>query len=171
MPNNDDPELTPWEEYEQSQQNGRFVPGMSIEQLRDQALYLFNRYVAYRLKEKKPPKVSAKMLERQRDFLSVDETESIVRELSADVGAPEGMYAIGGETPEKARKQMNKLLEALMSRIMSNVTNSAVNLGLLDCCFDASENAFDFDVTPLGKKLIDTVTAKTKKKKKKKKDD
>lgn len=169
--NDDEAELTPWEQYEQSQQNSHFSRGMSIEQLRDRALWLFNSYIAYRLKEKHPVKLSPKMLERQRDFLSVVETENIVRELSADIGAPEGVYAIGGNSPEKAREQMNKLLEALMTRILSNVTNTAVNFGLLDCSFDNQEGAFGFDVTPLGKKVIEKCNKLDKKKKKKKKHD
>ena len=111
------------------------------------------------------------MIKRQQEFLSISETEMIVRDFAArpeqlPAELPEGAYAIGGRSQQEAEENFNKLMNALMHRIMSNVTNTAVNLGLLDCEFDAGREAFGFSLTEIGKSYIAAEREKKKKKKK-----
>lgn len=141
---------------------------MTVDDLRDHALQLFDNYLAHRLKCK-PPTPTPELLEDRRRFLSLPETAAILRDHSLDVGAPDGVYAVGGKGQRGFRKNMIKLLNALMSRIMSNLTHEAVNRGLVDCAFDPEENQFAFSVSPQGEALVEELRAKLKMIKKKNK--
>lgn len=131
------------------------VPGGSLGALRDHALYLFAQFASHAAK--KPLLFS---LEHQRQFLSVDETEAIVREYSTALpGAPEGVYAVGGDSKEEFDKKMRALFAALLERIQSNVTEYGVKNGYLDCAFDDNENNFVFTPTQKGQAILDKCRA------------
>ena len=154
--------------------------GMSISMLRDKALIIFDSFVERMAAAKKDapilptPNILAlnmpeEELEARRRFLSVEETETILAEHNQKAGLPEGIYAIGGKTPEEAAHNFIAMLHALGVRIMSNITNYATNNGLLDCCFDDDDEAFSFRVTDLGKKVTKAAHKLEKKNKNKSK--
>lgn len=172
---------TPWHNKERKDYEKILsAPATTISCLRDKALQLFNLYISSQLREKNPPEVTPEALERMRTYLSVSETEAIIKDFSANAEQlpcelPEGAYAIGGRSQQEAEERFNELLQALMRRIMSNLTHSAVNQGLLDCGFDEEQDAFGFSVTPAGAKFVKKaglshlVASEPKKSKKKKK--
>lgn len=121
----------------------------TLDALRDHALYLFGKHVAKLTKLPIPL-----MIEEQRQFLSIDETEEIVREHSVPNGPP-GMYAVGGNSKEEYETQIRKLFMALLTRIEANVARVGVKLGYLDCAFDNEKNDFVFTVSKLGEQLVD----------------
>lgn len=146
-------------------------PPTTIEDLRDSALNMFDRYMADRLKVK-TPKLTEKLKEHRRKFLTISETESIVREfhqktMPDGTCLPEGMYTIHATSLEELRQKVNEVIAALMMRIMSNVVNEGVNLGLLECAFDSEHDAFAFSVSDRGEKIIKKLQKERKKKKKK----
>jgi len=120
------------------------IMGGTITMLRDYALTLFAKTVA-EMNYCIPKEIS----EEQHVFLSLDETEAIVKEHSALNG--NGFYAIGGETEEEFNNQMRKMFKALMTRIESNVVQLGVKLGYLECAFDGEANDFTFSVTEKGR--------------------
>lgn len=143
-------------------------PAVTIEKLRDDALEMFDHYLAHRLSVK-VPKATPEIIEIRRKFLSVAEAENIVKEFNCDEDLPEGMCMIGARSVDELRYKMNMLLNALMCRIMSNVVNEGVNLGLIDCAFDDEVDAFAFTPSDKGEKLLKQI--KKSKKKKTKSDD
>jgi len=142
-------------------------PPTSIAELRDSALNLFEMYLCSRLDVK--PKMSEKTLDHRRQFLSEDETESIVKEFSATDGLPAGVYGIGARSIEELQHKTRQLMNTLMARIMSNVARFGVNAGYLDCAFDDEHDAFAFSPSKKGEELIEKMLDDKRFKKKKKK--
>jgi hypothetical protein len=138
-------------ESNESEDQGRCVMGGTIEMMRDHALMLFAKVVA-RINNM-PEDSSLPIDDAQRNFLSVAETEAIIKEHSI-AGGPEGVYAIGGETREEYEAQMRKVFQALMVRIEANVAQYGVKKGYLDCAFDNTANDFVFSVSEKGKAAI-----------------
>jgi hypothetical protein len=138
-------------ESNESEDQGRCVMGGTIEMMRDHALMLFAKVVA-RINNM-PDDFSLPIDDAQRHFLSVAETEAIIKEHSIP-GGPEGMYAIGGETREEYEAQMRKVFQALMVRIEANVAQYGVKKGYLDCAFDNDANNFVFSVSEKGHAVI-----------------
>lgn len=156
----EDNENKEWESWKDPMPEN-FMGGMSVESLRDHALDLFGRYLSDKLRVR-PPVRTPEIAEQEGRFLSVEETEAILRDHSVDVGAPPGAYAIGGHGIRGFKKSFIKLMNALMERIMSNLTNEAVNRGLVDCAFDAEADAFAFSITPAGEQMVNDLRAKLK---------
>jgi hypothetical protein len=132
---------------------------ITIKRLRDAALILFDKFVEHQNELSSP--VISKVLfqslvspEEKHQFLSLEETERIVREHSF---ISPGVYAIGGDTSEKAVKQVKNVMAALMQRIMSNLLRMGADLGLLDVMFDGETNDFRFDVSNKGQKLYERI--------------
>ena len=142
-------------------------PPTSIGELRDSALNLFEAYICGQINIK--PKFSKKTLGHRRQFLSEDETESIVKEFSTNVGLPEGVYGIGANSIEELQAKTRQLMKMLLARIRSNITQVGVNAGLIDCAFDDEHDAFAFSPTPAGEELIKNMFSEKKAKKKKQK--
>ena len=125
---------------------------MSLEQLRDHALELFDDYIAKASGGVNPEARTATMEEKAR-FLTIDEAEQIVQEFSdADNGE---VMAVGGRSPHEAAVKIMHLMQALMTRIMSNVVAAGVNAGYIDSCFDDEANAFSFSVSKLGFEFVE----------------
>jgi len=140
-------------ENESNEQDGCLIGG-TVEMLRDHALMLFAKAVARmnNMSEENTLPID----DMQRNFLSADETESIIKEHSHSIpGSPKGVYAVGGETREEFETQMKKLMVALMTRIEANVAQYGVKMGYLDCSFDNDANDFVFSVSKKGKTVID----------------
>lgn len=133
-------------------EQGGCLMGGTVEMLRDHALTLFAKVVA-RINNM-PEDSSLPIDDTQRNFLSVSETEAIIKEHSIP-GGPTGVYAIGGETKEEYETQMRKLITALMVRIEANVAQYGVQKGYLDCAFDNDANDFVFSVSDKGKAVVD----------------
>lgn len=174
MFNDDD---NPWESSYEDNKNWKFPsdsapigPAMTIENLRDGALHMFDRYLCFRLKIK-PGEFGSTNIDESRRFLSLEETENIIKEFSAVGEFPDGMYAIGARSVEELMQKTRELLQALMNRIMSNLTHEGVNRGLLDCAFDSDSGSFAFTPSAAGEKLIEQIAKRKKNKKKKKNDD
>jgi len=138
------------DEASQDEQGG-CVMGGTIEMMREQALTLFAKVVAHI--NDMPEDSTLPIDDTQRRFLSVDETETIIKEHSIP-GGPEGFYAIGGETREEYETQMRKVFQALMMRIKANVTQYGVKKGYLDCAFDSDSNDFVFSVSEQGRAAV-----------------
>lgn len=126
---------------------------MTIELLRDEALGLFDQFIAHRSGLPPADAVHATPADKKK-FLTLEETENIVRE-HAVIGP--GVYAVGGDTREEAVKQIRVVMAALMQRIMSNLLNVGAGMGLLEVMFDGETNDFRFDVSEKGKKVYDRV--------------
>jgi hypothetical protein len=114
----------------------------SIEVVRDQALDCFNYCVAAQVGLARP-----EVTEKHRTYLSVDETEAIIKDHATVL---EHGYCIGGGSTEELHEKMEKLFAAFMERIRSNIMHEGVRLGYLDAIFDSEKNAFDFIVTEKG---------------------
>jgi hypothetical protein len=138
-------------ESNEHEDQDRCIMGGTIEMMRDQALMLFAKAVARM--NNMPETASLPIDDAQRNFLSVAETEAIIKEHSISSGH-EGMYAIGGETREEFETQMRKMFQALMVRIEANVAQYGVKQGYLDCAFDNDANNFVFSVSEKGKAVV-----------------
>jgi hypothetical protein len=139
------------EEDNQPEDNLANVPVLSMAVLRDKALELFDG-VVNKIHDNKYQKAEL-LLEHRRLFLSIEETELIVRENCAlDTGS---LFGIGGDTMEEAVNNMRKLMSALIDRIMSNVIQFGAKEGLIDVGFDDARNDFCFSVSDEGKKFVD----------------
>jgi hypothetical protein len=114
----------------------------SIEELRDQALDCFNYCVSAQVGIPRPP-----VTDKHRTYLSVDETEAIVRDYSVPL---EHGYCMGGSSTEELKEKLEQMFTACMERIRSNIMHEGVRLGYLDAIFDSEKNAFDFIVTEKG---------------------
>lgn len=138
-------------ESDNSEYQDRCIMGGTIETLREQALILFAKVISRmnNVPEDEEPMID----DSQRRFLSVDETEAIIREHSV-AGGPQGVYAIGGSTREEFEAQMRKVFQALMVRIQENVTQHGVSKGYLDCAFDDTANEFVFSVSEKGRAVV-----------------
>ncbi len=126
------------------------APVLPMEFLRDSAIKLFDRYIA----EQSGITVDANnaSFEEKCAFLSVQETETIVRDFSAaDNGE---MFAVGGESKKAAMEQLHKLMEALFTRIMSNVISAGVSRDLIDVAFDSDNDTFAFSVNDNGRQFV-----------------
>lgn len=138
-------------ESDEFEDPGRCIMGGTIEALREQALILFAKVISRmnNVPEDDEPTID----DAQRRFLSVDETEAIIKEHSV-AGGPQGVYAIGGSTREEFEAQMRKVFQALMVRIQANVTQHGVSKGYLDCAFDDTANDFTFSVSEKGRAVV-----------------
>lgn len=151
---NDDENKDPWfygdsEEAElPAAGHPKIIP---LQVLRDQALHIFDRMITEKSGLKSGEYVAD--LEAQSAFLSIEETEQIVRSFSAmDNGE---LMAVGGKSKAEAMDQVFKLMAALLDRIMSNVMTESSKRGLLDVSFDTDHNCFAFSLTPDGMKLVE----------------
>lgn len=152
-PEDDAPEFDP----ESSGLDGKSVPIASLEMLRDHALICFDKISGSLGKLDLPPVdiTDTDVWKHRRNFLSVAETELIVREhcsFENDAG-----FAVGGDTPEEALQKMNELMGALISRVMSNVIRCGVDAGFIDVAFDNDDNDFHFSITESGQQLVDNL--------------
>lgn len=135
---------TPWQESDAEKDMPKM---MTIAFLRDKALEVFNGVLAQQAGLKKEffvPEIN----DSHRAYLSLKETEAIVESFSAIKGAP--FMAIGGNSKAEAMQQVQNLMQALMTRIMSNVIAEGVKQDLIDSAFDSEKNDFVFGVTPKG---------------------
>lgn len=121
----------------------------SLPAIREAALIMYGRFIAH-MHGVEPNDDDAKM---RHEHLSLQETENIVREHS--FVNEDGVYAIGGDTQEEARAQVNEMLSALMDRVMSNVLSAGVKSELLDCTYDTNIDDFTFSVTDKGREIVD----------------
>lgn len=119
----------------------------SVDAIREAALIMYGRFIAH-MHGCEPNDDHAK---RCTAHLSLQETEHIVREHSHCTS--DGMFAIGGDTPEEAKAKINELMAALMDRVMSNVLAAGVKEDLLDCTYDSNIDDFSFTVTEKGKTI------------------
>lgn len=119
---------------------------LSLEILRDKALELYGLFISEQ--SGIDPACHTATLEEKQHFLSMQETENIVRSFSAmDNGE---MMAVGGSSPAEAMVQVRKMMDALLQRIMSNVVAEAVRRELVDVSFDDEQDAFAFQVNQNG---------------------
>lgn len=121
----------------------------SVEAIREAALIMYGRFIAH-MYGAEPDEEQSK---RCTAYLSLQETENIVREHSHV--SDDGVYAIGGDSPEEAKAKINDLMAALMDRVMSNVIAAGVKEDLLDCTYDSNINDFSFAVTEKGKTIAE----------------
>ena len=112
----------------------------TVEQLRDHALQIFGQYIK---EMSKNPELPEQVPESATRFLSIEETENILGEFGRDTG--EG-FLLGGATREEANETIEKMMSAIMSRILSNILAEGVNAGRLECYFDPEINDFAFDI-------------------------
>lgn len=129
------------------------VPIMTIEALRDYALRMFDGYMAHTSGLASPDAATATQEEKQA-FLTLEETENILRE-HAMTGP--GVYAVGGETIEEAANKLKTVMVALMQRILSNVLSAGANMGLFDVVFDDETNNFAFGVSEKGHRFYEKI--------------
>jgi hypothetical protein len=120
----------------------------TIDAVREAALIMYGRFVA-NINNMENDDEGAKL---RTNYLSLSETEAIIKEHGFVVG---DTYAIGGDTPEEAKKQINALLAALLDRVMSNVLQEGVKQELLDCAYDTNTDDFAFSVTDKGRQKIE----------------
>lgn len=121
--------------------------GCTVSNLRDVALIVFGRYLA--AKQNLAP--NDDFATEGAVFLSIQETENILREHSDY--EEEGVFGVGGDTPDEANANMQKLIGELCSRILSNVLAAGVKQDLLDCQFDGDRDNFQFSLTEKGLQL------------------
>jgi hypothetical protein len=114
----------------------------SIEDVRDQALECFNYCLCSEMQLPRP-----KLTEKHRSYLSVDETEAIIKDHAVNLGHG---YCIGGGSKEELQEKMETLFNAFTARIKSNIMHEGVKLGYLEPIFDPDKNEFDFEVTEKG---------------------
>lgn len=122
-------------------------PGiLSIELLRDKALELYGVFLSQQ--SGVDPGCHTATIEEKQQFLSLQETENIVRAFcAADNGE---LMAVGGNSPAEAMQQIHDMMSALIARIMSNVIAEAARRDLIDVAFDAEQDAFAFQVNQKG---------------------
>jgi hypothetical protein len=112
------------------------------------ALILFARV----LQDGKPTIMPDEHAARGTQYLSLSETENIIKEHSTEVEGPKGScYAVGGDSPEEANEKVSHLMAALIERVRSNVIAASVKRGWVDCAFDPESNDFVFSVTEKGR--------------------
>lgn len=132
-------------------------PIMEMSDVRDKALEVFDRMAnSVAGADDAPPgllPIPHLDIEHRRQFLSVEETALIVKEHAAMVD--DEFYGIGGDTPEEAMQNANKLVSALVDRIMSNVIHYGANAGLIEVGFDSEHDKFCFAVSNKGHAIID----------------
>lgn len=122
-----------------------------MEVLRNQAIVLFGRFLA--MQNNAEPETYADLTEEKCEFLSLQETETIVRSFSAmDNGE---IMAVGGNSKQEAIAQIRQLMAALIERVLSNVIAAGVKQDLIDTWFDETRNSFDFEVSEKGKQLLE----------------
>ena len=150
MPENSD---NPFKEEFKSFFAGKYPPKiLSMTDLRNFAVKLFDDFI--HSQSGLNPDIDGASFEDKCDFLTVAETETIVRDFSrTDVS---GMFAVGGDTPDEALDQMRKLLSALVERVMSNVIAAGASEDLIAVAFDDDSNNFIFSVTEKGHALVET---------------
>lgn len=119
----------------------------TIPAVREAALIMYGRFISHI----NSIPVNDDEAKQKHTYLSVEETENIIREYGYVV---DGAYAIGGDTKDEAKKKINELLAALMDRIMSNVLREGVRLELLDCNYDTDTDDFSFSVTEKGRQKV-----------------
>jgi hypothetical protein len=120
----------------------------STSEIRKMALILFARV----LQDGKPTSMPDEHAARGTQYLSLSETENIIKEHSTEVEGPEGScYAVGGDSPEEANEKVSHLMAALIERVRSNVIAASVKRGWVDCAFDPESNDFVFSVTEKGR--------------------
>lgn len=124
----------------------------SAREIRETALILWARV----MQNGKPTIMPDEQAARCTKYLSLSETENIIKEHSIKVEGPKGScYAVGGNSPEEANKKISGLLLALVDRVRSNVIATSVKRGWVDCAFDEESNDFVFSVTEKGKEVKD----------------
>lgn len=124
---------------------------ISMEILRNHAVALFGRFLA--AQNNINPETYADLTDEKCQFLSLQETETIVRSFSAmDNGE---MMAVGGNSKQEAVEQVQKLMTALVERVLSNVIAEGVRRDLIDVSFDDEQNNFAFQVNKNGESLIE----------------
>ena len=122
----------------------------STREIREMALILFVRV----LQNGKPTIMPNEQAARGTQYLSLSETENIIKEHSTKVEGPAGScYAVGGNSPEEANEKISDLMLALVERVRSNVIATSVKRGWVDCAFDAESNDFVFSVTEKGREV------------------
>lgn len=123
---------------------------VTLEQLRDIAIKVFDDFMHEQ--NGTNPAASEASFEEKCEFLSIAETEAIVKDFSsADVG---DMFAVGAPTRAEAVAKMRELVGALVNRVMSNVIALGVKQELIDVAFDDEHNNFAFAVSPKGHALV-----------------
>ena len=126
----------------------RVVP---LHAVRDQALSLFSRMMSEQCGAKE--KFCDNTIDdSHRAFLSIAETENILMSFCA--AQNDEVIAIGGDSHEEMMAQMHQLLNALITRIISNVVAEGVKRDLIDSEFDSEHNCFAFSVTEKGLRLV-----------------
>lgn len=124
--------------------------------LRDTALKMFGQFMAQQAGVK-PEQCNFDDITEQRRFLSIEETDAIVRSHAAtDDGE---MMAVGANTRAEAMQKVQELMRALISRVMSNIIAEGVNRDLIDVAFDNNANDFAFCVNANGRRLVQENTA------------
>jgi hypothetical protein len=123
----------------------------TIDGLRSLALIIFGRYLCKR--ENIPPndELSTRV---GSNFLSIQETENILREKSQH--ADSEFIGIGGDTAEEANEELREVLLALCQRILSNVLAKGVSEELLNCHFNGDRNDFEFELTEKGYQIANS---------------
>lgn len=121
-----------------------------MEMLRNQAIALFGRFLA--MQNNVAPETYADITDEKCKFLSLQETETIVRSFSEmDNGE---MMAVGGNSKQEAVRQIRQLMAALVERVLSNVIAEGVSRDLIDVAFDDAQNSFAFQVSKNGEQLL-----------------
>ena len=131
-------------EDEEPEDNYNLLGMTTLEELQTYALGLFGRYLKKLSNSDALPDMPPDSTER---FLPLTELECILRDYGQE--GEEG-YSVGGDTLEEAKANLNKLMFAILQRILSNVLQSGVEEGLLDCEFNADANDFQFCATEKG---------------------
>lgn len=134
--------------------DGRFELS-TMSAVRDAALIMYGRFIS-RMSNVEPDDDSAKL---RSQYLTLQETENIVKEHSGVSSARDGVYAIAGDTPEEIKAHINELLASLMDRIMSNVIQEGVKQELIDCEYDTDKDDFTFSVTEKGRQKVEELRA------------
>ncbi|NDD52270.1 hypothetical protein EBZ39_00060 [bacterium] len=119
---------------------------ITMEFIRDKALVLFGEFLQRQSGIKQ--NLDEAGLEEKKHFLSIEETEQIVRDHAAmDNGH---MMAVGGNTKAEAMQKVHTLLAALCHRIMSNLIAEGARRDLIDVAFDDEHDCFAFQVSDKG---------------------
>lgn len=133
------------DEASNSDSDSEVMFGGTLEQLRDQALMMFNFCIASQTDLPIPP-----VTDTHRKYLSVNEVEAIVAEKADDVGCG---YAFGATSRGELLEQVHAIMHSLLMRIRSNILHEGVKQGYLDSVFDPEKNDFDFEVTEKGEEF------------------
>lgn len=131
-------------EDEEPEDNHNLLGMTTLEELQTHALGVFGLYLKKFSGAEGLPDMPPESAER---FLPLSELECILRDHGQE--GEEG-YSVGGDTLEEAKANLHKLMFAILQRILSNVLQSGVEEGLLDCEFNADANDFQFCATEKG---------------------